>query len=99
MPFIRAIKLLRAIVASLAIVAFMAGSVSFPAMAAGISPDCMATMQSHGGARPSKAPDADKTCPFAALCAAASIFIDPAVGDLLPVRHLIAVANLAFDES
>jgi len=95
----RAISLLRSVVASLAILGLMAGSVSFPATAAGMSPDCMAMMQSDGAAPPSKTPDAPKTCPFAAFCATAGIFIDPAVGELLPVRYPIEVANLAFNES
>jgi hypothetical protein len=95
----RAISLFRRVVASLAIIALMAGIVNFPAMAAGMSPDCMAMMQSEGGASPSKAPDAPKTCPFAALCATAGIFIEPASGELLPVRYPVDVANFTFNES
>ncbi|MBR1208118.1 MULTISPECIES: hypothetical protein [unclassified Bradyrhizobium] len=95
----RAISLLRSIVASLAILGLVAGSAAFPAMAAGMSPDCMAMMQSDGAAAPAKAPDAGKICPFAALCATAGIFIEPAPGDLLTVRYPVEVANPAFDES
>lgn len=95
----RAISLLRSVIAILAILGLMAGSVSFPAMAAGMSPDCMAMMQSDGATRPAKAPDAAKICPFAALCATAGIFIQPASGDLLPVRYPVEVANPAFNES
>jgi hypothetical protein len=96
----RAISLLRRIVASLAIIALMAGTANFPAMAAGMSPDCMAMMQSEGApATPSKAPDAPKICPFAALCATAGIFVEPASSELLPVRYPVEVANFAFNES
>jgi len=95
----RAISLLRSIVASLAILGLMAGSVTFPAMAAGMSPDCMAMMQSDGTASPVKTPDVAKICPFAALCATAGIFIEPASGDLLPVRYPIEVVNPSFNES
>jgi hypothetical protein len=95
----RAISLLRRVVASLAILSMVAGIVNFPAMAGGMSPDCMAMMQSEGAASHSKAPDAPKTCPFAALCATAGIFIEPASGELLPVRYPVEVAKFAFNES
>ena len=96
----RANSLLKRVIASFAIIALMAGIVNFPAMASGMSPDCMAMMQSEGApATPSKAPDAPKICPFAALCATAGIFIEPASGELLPVRYPVEVANFAFNEN
>lgn len=106
MRLTRAIGLLRSVVASLVIIALMAGSATFPAMAAGTSPDCMGMMQSDDAApmtqsdtgAPMKTPDACKICPFAALCATAGFFVDPAPGELFPVRYPIEVANFAFHE-
>jgi len=73
----------------LIVIGLLTGGVSAPAMAKSGSPECMAAMQSQGGAVPGKGGDAHKLCPFADVCAVAGYYVSPVALRFKTVRHVV----------
>jgi hypothetical protein len=64
-------------------------------MAANAPPDCMAMMQAGETEAPQQAPDLQKICPFAGLCATAGYFVGPKLPVASSLRYSTQVATLA----